>query len=111
MAVAVAVAAGCAGVAAAPPTIQSTHLQAQHAAVKVQGALQALAQQRHMVHTMKEDAPCTWQRTGSCWDWCGARVQGMLAIKLASEGGGRKRQKVVGFNSPFVAFWAWRFKL
>lgn len=33
-----------------------THLQAQHAAVKVEGALQRGAQQRHVVHALEDDA-------------------------------------------------------
>lgn len=37
----------------------AVHLQAQHAAVEVEGALQARAQQRHVVHAVEQDAPCT----------------------------------------------------
>jgi hypothetical protein len=46
--------------ASLPPCQQPpTHLQAQNAAVEVEGALQALAQQRDVVHAMEQDAACS----------------------------------------------------
>lgn len=73
------------------------HLQPQHAAVEVQGPLQAGAQQRHVVHALEDDAACsgllvvvcegrahqgvkndgqsrrgviTQPAAGSCWEGC-----------------------------------------
>ncbi len=37
------------------------HLQAQRAAVEVQRALQVLAEQRHVMHAVEEDAACSRQ--------------------------------------------------